>query len=175
MLARDATRGRELYSNVQGAVGCRNQSRIPTACARWSVGRNVSPTSSHEEVSPTRAPSLPLTTTITTQASSRASTAWSTRIRFPVALFDHGNYETRGAKYSGKRSKAVIGKNEERPSRWEAREKVYTRLSLSLSLSTSLSSAAGRDFGAKRKKCRLHRTLVRLHRRRATAVDKISR
>jgi len=36
-------------------------------------------------------------------------------------------------------------------------------------------AAATRDSEAGRKKCQLHRTLVRLQRRRATAVDKISR
>jgi len=81
-----------------------------------------------------RVPSL--TTTIAATTRSRASTAWNTRIRFPVALFDHGNYEGRGA--LGSAAKGAKGKTREE---WRGRVEVYTRCSdpfLSPSLSISL-------------------------------------
>lgn len=62
-----ALRDRELYSDVQRAVDCRNQSGTPTAYARWSTGGMSHPPLA--KVLPQTSSCLP---TITTTATIRS-------------------------------------------------------------------------------------------------------
>ncbi|EFN71678.1 hypothetical protein EAG_14261 [Camponotus floridanus] len=76
-----ALRDRELYSDVQRAVDCRNQSGTPTAYARWSTGGMSHPPLA--KVLLQTSSCLPTITTTATDSANIAShehqTLWSTR------------------------------------------------------------------------------------------------
>lgn len=159
-----ALRDRELYSDVQRAVDCRNQSGTPTAYARWSTGGMSHPPLA-KILLQTSSCSPMITTTATDSSQHRIARASNTaeykRIRFPVALFDHGNYEPsvlRQEKQKGegrvKRPKSEGGKGQK-----ERAHGIPFILSLSL---CSFHPHVGRGWGAKRKKGWLHRILIRL-------------
>lgn len=128
LLREGAKRSVNYTSDVQRAVGWRNQSGTPAACAdggrpRWNVSStffslflflsffDARAYIGTNTIGPLTVDDATSTTTISPSIRGHQRCR-STGIRFPVALFDHGNYESRAQPSAfGKRSKRT-GKKE---------------------------------------------------------------